>query len=618
MDYFSVNNEGYFYNEILDTLPEWTSDDEGREIYVISDNRRYYGSSTGWVKYLVVGDALLLADFSINTIVTANTNNNPNDLTINVNEIVGRISGGVIDGLSAAQVRTIINVEDNADITDVTNVTAAGAVMKTDFDVNTILKADIDNIPEALVINENEILGRYDGEIDSLSAIEVRDILNLEDGADVTNTLSVSAVGAVMKTSFDANTILKADVDDTPVKLTIEEDRILSRYGSFPISGSTAEQIRDILNVEDGADVTDYDNVSLAGAVMKTDFDVNTILKADIDNIPESLTININEIIGRISGDVIDGLSAAQVRTIINVEDNADVTDAVNIASSVHGVAEKTVLADDDEFALTDSASSYVLKKIKASNFLNVGIYYDLEKVSKTDDYSVLTTDENVIIELKESSIVFGDIVYSTPGTYSWTCPSGVTSVSVVCVGGGAGGDCDGYGGGGGGLGWKNNITVVPENLYTVVVGSGGVGNCTSGGNSYFINTSTVCGYGGDGNAGGSYTGDGGGSGGYSGSYSAGGGGAGGYSGNGGFGDSDYSGGSGSGGGGGGGSGSGSDSLAAGGGGVGLFGEGESGACGLGKAVGGGGGSGGKNGSSPTSSGGAGGLYGGGGGGCGD
>jgi hypothetical protein len=146
-----------------------------------------------------------------------------------------------------------------------------------------------------------------------------------------------------------------------------------------------------------------------------------------------------------------------------------------------------------------------------------------------------------------------GQKVYTTAGTYSWTCPADVTRISIVTVGGGGGG---GYGpngaagGGGGGLGWKN-LTVVPGNSYTVVVGAGGTGATVSGnsggngGNSYFINTSTVCGFGGTGGAvsttagtGGSYTGDGGGSGGTSparvaSGYSHGGGGAGGYSGNG-------------------------------------------------------------------------------------
>ena len=79
---------------------------------------------------------------------------------------------------------------------------------------------------------------------------------------------------------------------------------------------------------------------------------------------------------------------------------------------------------------------------------------------------------------------VTGQQEYTTAGTYSWTCPAGVTRVSVVCVGGGSG--C------GGALAYKNNITVVPGNSYSVVVGDGGVntggaGNATpAGGNSSF------------------------------------------------------------------------------------------------------------------------------------
>lgn len=58
------------------------------------------------------------------------------------------------------------------------------------------------------------------------------------------------------------------------------------------------------------------------------------------------------------------------------------------------------------------------------------------------------------------------DFIYTTPGTYNWTCPQNVTSVHVVCVGAGGGpgsgfdGGDDQAGGGGGGLGYRNNIAV--------------------------------------------------------------------------------------------------------------------------------------------------------------
>lgn len=217
-----------------------------------------------------------------------------------------------------------------------------------------------------------------------------------------------------------------------------------------------------------------------------------------------------------------------------------------------------------------------------------------------------------------------GQQAYTTAGTFSWVAPAGVTSVSVVAVGGGgktavASGSFAG-GGGGGGLGYQNNITVIPGNSYSVVVGAGGTGSCsTTGGTSSF--NSALYASGGSpgtssaGGAGGTYSGTavGGGTGGAGGApgacsgYGTGsGGGAAGYAGNGGFGSSNggtgplQTGGAGAGGGASGGGGGYP------GGGVGLLGQGTSGVAVTG--TNGRGGSCGANGAYPT-----GGLYGGGG-----
>lgn len=157
-----------------------------------------------------------------------------------------------------------------------------------------------------------------------------------------------------------------------------------------------------------------------------------------------------------------------------------------------------------------------------------------------------------------------GQANFITEGTSYWTCPAGITSVNVVAIGGGAGGAqsigtsggsvVSANGGGGGGLGWKNNIAVTPGSVYTVRVGAGGdrgsrngynasgtsgktVGS--NGGDSWFIASTTVAGFGGQSTgAGGSYYGDGGGTGGAGGSgHGGGGGGAGGYTAAGGGGD---------------------------------------------------------------------------------
>ena len=212
--------------------------------------------------------------------------------------------------------------------------------------------------------------------------------------------------------------------------------------------------------------------------------------------------------------------------------------------------------------------------------------------ISPTENYSALD------VIGKYGYLASGEMVYDNAGTYQWTCPSDVRSVSVVAVGAG-GNSYTGApgGGGGGGLGYKNNITVVPGQTYTVVVGAN-VDN-QDGGDSYFIDIATVKGgggqkgkpenQGGTGGTGGNRIGDGGGNGGDGGTrYSsgsggaAGGGGAGGYSGDGGLGgNGTVSNGSGdpgsSGAGGGGGGGCGATWEGGSGGGVRLYGEGVSG-----------------------------------------
>lgn len=75
---------------------------------------------------------------------------------------------------------------------------------------------------------------------------------------------------------------------------------------------------------------------------------------------------------------------------------------------------------------------------------------------------------------------------FTTAGTYTWTVPAGVTKISVAAVGGGGGGtqkSAGGSGGGGGLVSYTNSVSVTPGDIYTVVVGAGGV---TSG--SYGVN----------------------------------------------------------------------------------------------------------------------------------
>ncbi|HEU0135747.1 MAG TPA: choice-of-anchor D domain-containing protein, partial [Flavobacterium sp.] len=88
---------------------------------------------------------------------------------------------------------------------------------------------------------------------------------------------------------------------------------------------------------------------------------------------------------------------------------------------------------------------------------------------------------------------------YNTNGTY--TVPAGVTAVSVEAWGGGGHGSnrsSNGLGGGGGGGAFsKKLVTVVPGSTYTVRVGNGS-SDTNPGGDSWFINATTVLAKGGN------------------------------------------------------------------------------------------------------------------------
>ena len=107
--------------------------------------------------------------------------------------------------------------------------------------------------------------------------------------------------------------------------------------------------------------------------------------------------------------------------------------------------------------------------------------------------YGSLFIGDGIINLYDPFEVTPSEAVYTTPGTYSWTAPANVKSVSVVAVGGGGAATVYfGSGGGGGALAFKNNIPVTAGNTYTIVVGAGGAApsqTSINGGNglpSYF------------------------------------------------------------------------------------------------------------------------------------
>lgn len=133
---------------------------------------------------------------------------------------------------------------------------------------------------------------------------------------------------------------------------------------------------------------------------------------------------------------------------------------------------------------------------------------YNLELNTPGIPFFITVTNNSSVGSVSQTAptITTGVANFTTPGTYTWIVPAGITSVSVTVIGGGGGGGLGrtgqdeagetvlfgGGGGGGGGVTFANNVPVTPGSSITVTVGRGGSGSVTfspgdQGTNSSFL-----------------------------------------------------------------------------------------------------------------------------------
>jgi hypothetical protein len=157
--------------------------------------------------------------------------------------------------------------------------------------------------------------------------------------------------GHVEESLFDANTILKADTDDTPVALEIGTHKLIGRLGGSitaitvglnrvlaqlstgltgvfiganSVLGRAGGEIEDIplgTNNLLGRKGSDVESIAMGA---------QTLLARTSGNIV-GLGVAASRIVGRTAGGNLNDLTASEVRTVIDVEENADVTDAANV-----------------------------------------------------------------------------------------------------------------------------------------------------------------------------------------------------------------------------------------------------------------------------------------------
>ncbi len=203
----------------------------------------------------------------------------------------------------------------------------------------------------------------------------------------------------VPKTLFDADTILKADTDDTPVALTVAEQTLVGRITAGDITGLTAAEVRTLLNVEDGSQANDVDSVfTRTGAVVAATGDYAA---SQVDND--------------------SGVAGAGVDDAL---DNLDTDKAPNAGNAVLGTAQ--VFTAGQRKLITDLIVAtltydWAAEDLQDSNDFDLGTFTDARILNVPPNMSPLTTHTAQAGEITGETGVGGSLVFGA----GWQFPDG-------------------------------------------------------------------------------------------------------------------------------------------------------------------------------------------------
>ena len=257
--------------------------------------------------------------------------------------------------------------------------------------------AKIQNVSQTNVFLGRDSAGA--GVIEEITATAARTILNVEDGADVTDATNVNAAGAVMNADTStASMDFVIDEDDmsTDTDTKVPTQQSVKAYVDSSISSAT-------LPDGDKGDVT----VSSSGTVWTIDADAVTYAK--IQNVSAT-----SRILGRVTAGAgnIEELTATNVKTFLIYDaDDIDDTSTTNKFTTASDISK---LAGIESGATADQSASEILTAIKTVDGSGSGLDADL-----LDGYNLDVTNTGQTVVLRDSNgYIKGTRITSVDGVY--------------------------------------------------------------------------------------------------------------------------------------------------------------------------------------------------------
>ena len=359
-------------------------------------------AQTGWFYYVsgagtVNGTAFAVGDNIVATTDNASTstyasNWSKHDQTDAVQAVVG-LTGSIAKG----SLLSALNVEDGADVTDATNVTAAGALMDSEVTNLAQVKAfdSSDYATAAQGTTANNALpkagGAMTGAITTNSTFDGRDV-----ATDGTKLDGIEAGATANQTNAEIRAAVEAATDSN----------VFTDADHSKLNG-----------IEASADVTDTANVTAAGALMDSEVD------ADI----KTLSLPASTTISAYGKTLVDDADAATARTTLGLGT------AATTAASAYATAAQGTKADA---ALPKAGGAMTGAITTNSTFDGRDVATDGTKLdgiaTNANNYSFPYTvsavaSNSTVVQRTSSGYIYANYLYTTANDVS----SGITKIMV-------------------------------------------------------------------------------------------------------------------------------------------------------------------------------------------
>jgi len=313
---------------------------------------------------------------------------------------------GLVSG-SAAQVRTFINVEDGADVTDATNVTAAGALMDSELaEIATVKALTAAGISGSFVSASNALGSRIDNITSTIT-------LAADEGSNDTYTTGETL-------TFSGDNSITTTVSDNEITISIANDVVSgSAQLAADISGSGNVRFEAL-------------NAATSSYALK---DGQSLVSASVLSSPSQGTIRLAT--NGVNTDVDSGLQAADSPTFAGLTLTGAAT-GTNLTLSgdlkVNGTVTNINTSDlniEDKFILLNSGSasgnSGIIAQNSSTNGVGSALYFDDTENRWSLDYAganantdAVTADARIAaVALSESDANYqkdGNIFVSSSG----------------------------------------------------------------------------------------------------------------------------------------------------------------------------------------------------------